>query len=154
MEIDIEERVQRARDYFKSGYNCAQSVTMAYSDIFGVDTKFTAKLTSAFGGGMGRMREVCGTVSGMAFIAGLVSPADNPADMEARKRNYALIQEFAESFREKNGSIVCGELLGIGHKIESPMPAERTAEYYRKRPCVEYVADAARIIGEYLAAKG
>lgn len=150
MKIDIEERVQRAREYFRSGYNCAQSVVLAYCDVFGLDPAFAAKLTSAFGGGMGRMREVCGTVSGMAFLTGLISPADNPSDMEARKRNYALIQELAGEFRQRNGSIVCRELLGLGRTQESPMPSERTAEYYRKRPCAEYVADAARIVGEYL----
>lgn len=150
MKIDIDERAERAREYFRSGYNCAQSVVMAYCDVFELDPTLTAKLTSAFGGGMGRMREVCGTVSGMALLAGMISPADNPADMEARKRNYALIQEFAGEFRLKNGSIVCRELLGLGRTKESPMPSARTPEYYRKRPCTEYIADAAKIVGAYL----
>lgn len=169
-QLDIERRVRLARENFRNGYNCAQSVVLAYHDLWALDRETAAASMSAFGGGMGRMREVCGTVSGMAFLAGMISPATDPKNMAARKENYALIQNFAGKFREMNGSIVCRELLGLVPKnpqpaadgsgsrqaavgIESPAPSERTAEYYRKRPCEEYVADAARIVGEYIAAK-
>jgi len=174
METDIEKRIKSARENFRAGYNCAQSVVLAYRDLRSLDEETAAALSSAFGGGMGRMREVCGAVSGMAFIAGMISPATNPKNMAERKENYALIQKFAEEFRLENGSIVCRELLGLVPKPtastertnaasnsatasqnsgtqESPMPSERTTEYYRKRPCEEYVATAARIVGEYLA---
>ena len=114
-----------------------------------------AALSSGFGGGMGRMREVCGSVSGMVMLAGLMAPADNPSEKEWRTRNYALVQEVAGEFRIINGSIVCKELLGLvpmgssaTTAMESPEPSDRTPEYYKKRPCEELVGISARIIGE------
>ena len=150
--INVEERVAKARAYFESGYNCAQAVVMAYNDIMSLTEDDAAKIAAPFGGGMGRLREVCGTVSGMTMLAGAIQPSFDPKNMEERKANYALVQEFAAAFREENGDIVCRRLLGLEpmHPQESPMPSERTAEYYKKRPCVEYVASAARIVGEYL----
>lgn len=154
IDIDIEERVTRAVGYFKSGYNCAQAVVMAYDDIMDLSVEALAKIAAPFGGGMGRMREVCGTVSGMTFIAGAILPAINPQNLEERKANYALVQHFAQRFRQENGDIVCRRLLGLepmAERSETPMPSQRTEEYYRKRPCAEYVASAARIVAEYLA---
>lgn len=151
--INVEERVSLARQYFESGYNCAQAVVMAFNDVMGMDRDAVAKLAAPFGGGMGRMREVCGTVSGMTMLAGAISPSFDPKNMDERKANYALVQEFAEQFRKVNGDIVCRRLLGLEpreEQKETAMPSERTPEYYRKRPCVEYVATAARIVGEYL----
>ena len=144
-EKDIEARVEKARALFQEGYNCAQAVFLTYSDMFGMDTALAAQLTASFGGGMGRMREVCGTVSGMAMIAGLMEPANDPKDKEAKARNYALVREFADAFRQKNGSIICRELLGLDKKEGNASVAPR------KRPCVEFVATAARIVGEKLA---
>lgn len=154
--IDIEERVAKARRLFKEGgYNCCQAVVLAYSDIFGLDDKTAASLSSGFGGGMGRLREVCGSVSGMVFLSGLISPADDPSDKKGRTANYALVQEMASEFKAINGSIVCRELLGIvpsgsseSPVRESPEPSDRTQEYYRKRPCEELVGISARIAGE------
>lgn len=154
MTINIEERVERARNYFLEGYNCAQAVVMAFDDIMAMDVAQLARLAAPFGGGMGRMREVCGTVSGMAMVAGAIAPSNNPKNLEERKTNYALVQTFAESFRQENGDIVCRRLLGLEpvvERAETAMPSERTAEYYKKRPCVEYVACAARIVAEHLA---
>ena len=151
MQIDIDERVIKARNFFTSGYNCAQAVALAYDDVIGADVQTIARLTASFGGGMSRLREVCGAVSGMAFVAGSLIPADNPLDIAAKKQNYALMQSFAEAFRKEHGSIVCRELLGLIQQKDEPTPSERTTEYYRKRPCVEYVATAARIIGEHIA---
>lgn len=151
MKIDIEERVAKAKKLFKEdGYNCCQAVVLAYNDLFGLDDKLAASLSSGFGGGMGRMREVCGSVSGMVFLSGLISPADDPSVKTARTANYALVQEMAGKFREINGSIVCKELLGlVPSKVqESPEPSDRTAEYYKKRPCEELVGISARIVGE------
>ena len=156
IEIDVNERVERAKEYFKSGYNCAQAVVMAYNDIMDMSVEQVAKLAAPFGGGMGRMREVCGTVSGMAMLAGAIKPAVNPQNLEERKENYALVQHFADKFRVENDDIVCRRLLGLEpmvERAETPMPSERTSEYYKKRPCVEYVGCAARIVGEYLATK-
>ncbi len=150
--INLEERVQKARDLFLDGYNCTQAVFLAYNDLFDIEDQFAAKICASFGGGMGRLREVCGAVSGMFFAAGQIEPAYDPSDKASKTRNYALVQSFAEQFREKNGAIVCRELLGLNVKKEDPVPSDRTPEYYKKRPCVEYIASAARIIGERLLA--
>lgn len=152
-DFDLEERVQMARDNFKvHGYNCCQSVLLAYADVIGIDPETAAVLTSGFGGGMGRLREVCGSVSAMFMAAGFISPAADPSIKTDRTANYALIQELAGKFREQNGSIVCKELLGLAPRstIESPEPSDRTPEYYRKRPCEDLIACSARILGEKL----
>ena len=148
MKVNIEERVARAKELFTSGYNCAQAVFIAYHDLAEMDESMAAKISAPFGGGMGRLREVCGAVSGMTLCAGQLAPNALPNDNESKKKCYAMVQELAEKFRQENGSIVCRELLGLSQQKDNPTPSERTAEYYRKRPCVEYVATAARIIGE------
>ena len=139
-----------AAELFLSDSNCAQAVLEAFGDVTGLEKSLAAKLASSFGGGMGRLREVCGAVSGMSLIAGFLAPCPDPAVRQAKAATYALVQEFAERFRAENGAIVCRELLGLACRKEEPVPAERTAEYYKKRPCVELVACAARIVGEYL----
>ncbi len=146
--IDVEERAERARTYFTSGYNCSQSVALTFADLFEVDPTLMATIASSFGGGMGRLREVCGAVSGMAIIAGFMIPATDITDSAAKKANYALIQQLAETFRAQNGSIVCRELLGLTCRKEDPTPSARTTEYYKKRPCADLVADAARFVAE------
>ena len=154
--INVEERVERAENYFKAGYNCAQAVVMAFDDVMQMIPDQLARLVAPFGGGMGRMREVCGTVSGMAFVAGAIAPSADPSNLEERKQNYALVQHFADEFRRENGDIVCRRLLGLEpmvERAETAMPSERTPEYYKKRPCGEYVGSAARIVAEYLANK-
>ena len=159
MNINIDERVAKARRLFKEeGYNCCQAVVLAYNDVFGIEDDAAAAMSSGFGGGMGRMREVCGSVSGMVMLAGLMAPAADPSIKVDRTRNYALVQEMAGKFREINGSIVCKELLGLvpmGNSqiiiSESPEPSDRTPEYYKKRPCEELVGISARIVGEKIA---
>ena len=148
--INAEERAARAKEYFNQGYNCAQSVALAFADITDLDEEMVAKITASFGGGLGRLREVCGAVSGMAFLASFISPCPSADNAEAKKANYALVQEFAEQFRQQNGSIVCRSLLGLDRPKDEPTPSPRTAEYYKKRPCSEYVYDAALIVGKYL----
>ena len=148
--LDVEARAEQAVTYFKSGYNCAQAVYMAYADFFGMEPKTAAVIAAPMGAGIGRMREVCGTVSGAALIAGLAIPCDNPTDMAAKTRCYALVQQVADRFREANGSIICRELLGIAPIKESPVPSPRTENYYKKRPCVELVRMSATFIGEAL----
>ena len=150
VKFSAEERALRAKEFFNKGYNCAQSVALAYADITSLDEEMVAKITASFGGGMGRLREVCGAVSGMAFVASFISPCPTADNAEAKKANYALVQHFAEKFREQNGSIVCRQLLGLEQPKDEPTPSPRTAEYYKKRPCAEYVYDAALIVGEYL----
>lgn len=156
--FNIEERVEKARRLFKEGgYNCCQAVVLAYNDVFGLEDELAASLSSGFGGGMGRMREVCGAVSGMVMLAGMIRPASDPSVKNWRTANYALVQEMAGEFKEINGSIVCKELLGLvpmgsctPAPKESPEPSDRTPEYYKKRPCEEMVSIAARIVGEQI----
>lgn len=153
VKINPIERAERAKALFNEGYNCAQSVALAYADITPLDEKMVATITASFGGGLGRLREVCGAVSGMAFVASFISPCPTATDATAKKQNYALVQEFAEKFRQQNGNIVCRSLLGLDRPKDDPTPSPRTEEYYKKRPCAEYVYDAALIVGEYLASK-
>ena len=148
MKVNIDERVALARELFTSGYNCAQSVFIAYRDLAKMDEQTAATISAPFGGGMGRLREVCGAVSGMTMCAGYIAPNAQPNDNVNKKLCYSMVQELAEKFRQENGAIVCRELLGLSQQKDNPTPSERTAEYYRKRPCVEYVATAARIVGE------
>ena len=148
--LDVEARAEQAVTYFKSGYNCAQAVYMAYADLFDMDPKTAAVIAAPMGAGIGRMREVCGTVSGAALIAGLAIPCDDPHDLDSKTRCYALVQQVAERFRQENGSIICRELLGIAPIKESPTPSPRTEAYYKKRPCVELVRMSATFIGEEL----
>ena len=148
--IDVAARAEQAVTYFKSGYNCAQAVYMAYANLFGMDTKTAAVIAAPMGAGIGRMREVCGTVSGAALIAGLAIPCDNPDDMTSKTRCYALVQQVAERFRLENGSIICRELLGMRQGADKPEPSERTPQYYRTRPCAALVGYSARILAEYL----
>ena len=151
--IDINQRVAKAKEYFNSGYNCCQAVVLAYADIIALEPTLAATISASFGGGMGRLREVCGAVSGMTMVAGFLSPCPTADDPAAKKANYSLVQHFAERFREQNGAIVCRTLLGLDHPKDEPTPSARTAEYYKKRPCAELVGDAARIIAEYLLEK-
>ena len=153
VKFSAEERALRAKEFFNKGYNCAQSVALAYADVTSLDEEMVAKITASFGGGMGRLREVCGAVSGMAFVASFLSPCPTTDNAEAKKANYALVQHFAEKFREQNGAIVCRTLLGLDRPKDEPTPSPRTAEYYKKRPCAEYVYDAALIVGNYLQNK-
>lgn len=142
---------EKARALFKEGYNCAQAVLLAFGDKTGMDPETAAMLSSSFGGGMGRMREVCGAVSGAFMAAGLLNGYSDPAARAEKAAHYARIQRIAAAFRAENGSIICRELLdGEAGRSTTPTPDARTAEYYRKRPCVQLVGDAARILAEEL----
>ena len=152
MKVNPQERAEQAREYFTSGYNCAQSVFLAYQDITGIDEVLAATISAPFGGGMGRLREVCGAVSGMTMVAGFIAPNSQPNDNENKKNCYATVQALAEEFRAENSSIVCRELLGLAQQKDDPTPSPRTGEYYKRRPCAEYVAIAARIVGEKINA--
>lgn len=141
---------QKAEMLFKQGYNCSQAVLLAFCDELNLDKETAARLASSFGGGIGRMREVCGAVSGMCMVAGLCKGYSDPKDMEGKKRHYSLIQKMANEFKEKNSSIICRELLGLSAGADSPSPSPRTAQYYKKRPCVELVGIAAEIAAKEL----
>ena len=141
---------QKAEMLFKQGYNCSQAVLLAFCDELNLDKETAARLASSFGGGIGRMREVCGAVSGMCMVAGLCKGYSDPKDMEGKKRHYSLIQKMANEFKEKNSSIICRELLGLSAGADSPSPSPRTAQYYKKRPCAELVGIAAEIAAKEL----
>lgn len=143
-------RGDKAKELFLEGYNCSQSVAGAFADEMGMDFKSVVKMVSSFGGGMGRLREVCGTVSGMFFVAGVLYGYDEPKDFEGKKELYARIQKLAGLFQKKTGSIVCRELLGLEGKDSSPVPSQRTKEYYEKRPCPEMAKLAGDILEEYI----
>ena len=135
-----------ASENFKSGYNCAQSVFLAFAEDFGFDKETALKLSSSFGGGMGRLREVCGAVSSMFAIAGLKEGYTTPNDDEIKAKHYELIQNLAEKFKSKFGTIICRELLELPEGKDSPIPSKRTEEYYQTRPCEAFVCYAAEII--------
>lgn len=141
---------EEAKAYFKEGYNCSQAVVLAFCEEIGIEKSKLLRMVSSFGGGMGRMREVCGAVSGMFFVTGALFGYDDPKDMQAKKELYSRVQELAARFKAENGSIICRELLGIEGKDSSPVPSERTEEYYKKRPCPEKTASAARLLEEYI----
>ena len=139
-----------AGDLFLGGYNCAQSVVLAFCDVTGLEKDFAARMASPFGGGMGRLREVCGAVSGMLMVLGLLYGYDTPGDDISKKAQYQDVQALCGQFREEVGSIVCREILK--NPSTDPTPSPRTAEYYAKRPCARMVVTAARILDGYIAA--
>ena len=139
---------EKAAELFLQGYNCAQSMMVAYCDVTGLTREFAAKLSSSFGGGMGRMREVCGAVSGMLMVAGLLYGYDTPGDDVSKKELYTQVQALAAGFRESCGSIVCREILK--NPPTDPTPSPRTAEYYKTRPCARMVKTAADLMDEFI----
>jgi C_GCAxxG_C_C family probable redox protein len=142
---------ERAVELFKEGFNCAQSVFTAFSHRFGIDEDTAKRISAGLGGGVGRMREVCGAVSGAAMVIGSLVAATEGHDAEGKQKNYELVQEFAKRFTEENGTVICRELLGLDVANEkSPKPEKRTAEYYHKRPCVELVECAAAILQDII----
>ncbi len=141
----------KARELFLEGYNCAQAVFCAFEDVTGLDRETAAKAASSFGGGMGRLREVCGTMSGALLVLGLLHGYADPKDPEAKKLHYHRVQEFARRFREKSGSIICRELLENVPVTPGQEPEARTAEYYARRPCPQLAWQAAAIVDEMLA---
>lgn len=165
--MTVEEASNRAEKLFNSGYNCAQSVFATFADEIGIDLKIALKISQGFGGGMGRMREVCGTVSAMVMVISYLFGSDDASDKKSKDECYKAVQQVSDEFRKMNGSIICRELLGlvpmgqseaalknkepIEHKVESSVSSERTLEYYKKRPCALLCRDAAGIVAEFLA---
>ena len=141
------DKAEQARQLFLSGANCAQAVLGAFHRECGLDFDAAMRLASGFGGGMGRLREVCGAVSGMFLVANLRRGYSDLSDKEAKDAHYAFIQKLAAEFRAETGSSVCRELLGLAQKqSDAPVSEARTPEYYRKRPCADTVALAAAIL--------
>ena len=143
------DRGMKAAQLFLDGYNCAQAVAVTFCDLMNLDEKTTARMVSAFGGGMGRLREVCGAVSGMFFVLSYLYGYDDPNDV-TKKELYCAVQELADKFRQANGSIVCREILK--NPPTDPTPSPRTEEYYKLRPCARMVLTAATLMEEFIAA--
>ena len=144
---ELEKRTEQALTYFNDGYNCSQAVFMAYSDLYDMDKELAAKISSSFGGGMGRLREVCGAVTGMFMVLGLHYPATDVKDKAAKTTNYAAVQRTAAEFKQEMGSFICADLLNIKRAPENPTPSERNVKYHALRPCDRCVAMAAEILG-------
>ena len=140
----------KAAKLFAEGYNCAQAVAVAFCDVTGMEESCMAKLSSSFGGGMGRMREVCGAVSGMLMVLGqLYGYVENGENDCHKKEHYQLVQSLAGAFREECGSIICREILKS--PASDPIPTPRSEEYYANRPCARMVMTASRLLDEYIA---
>ena len=156
-EQELDVRVSRAVDYFMQGYGCCQSVVAAFSDLYGMDEEMALKVGAGFGGGVGRLRMMCGAVSGLVVLAGLDCGENDGSNREGKSACYKVVQDMLEQFKQANGSIICAEILGLqGHEkaVSTYEASPRTAEYYKTRPCAAKVESAARIFANYLRQKG
>ncbi len=155
MRKELEERVARAVDNFMQGYGCCQSVVAAFADLYGLDETMAKRIAAGFGGGVGRMRMMCGAVSGIVILVGLDCGQTEGADRQGKSACYKVVQQLLAESKEENGSLICAELLGL----KGPVPmgnyvaSERTKEYYKQRPCAAKVESAARIFARYLDQK-
>ena len=146
----MSDKGDKAYGYFTQGYNCSQAVAMAFSEELGLDKEKIARIAGGFGGGMGRMREVCGTFSGIVMVLSQLYGYSDPNDNETKKDLYEKVRALAERFKQDNGSIICRELLGLDKAEKSATPEPRTSEYYKKRPCPELCRYAADILDEFI----
>lgn len=155
--MNNEDRIARAVQLFKSGYNCAQSVTAAFADIYGYTEEQALTMSAGFGGGIGRMRMTCGAFCGATILAGMDCGCTDAKNRDGKSANYKVVQDMADKFKTENGSLICADLLGLNGAIPktmtSPEASERTPEYYKTRPCAQKVECAARIFAEYLENK-
>ena len=154
---ELDERVNRAVDNFMQGYGCCQSVVAAFADLYGLDDTLAKKIAAGFGGGVGRLRMMCGAVSGIVMLVGLDCGQTEGSDREGKSACYKVVQDLLDKSKEENGSLICAEILGLeGHEkaASSYVASARTAEYYKTRPCAAKVESAARIFANYLKAKG
>ncbi len=150
----MSQKADVAKELFLSGYNCSQAVFGAFCEDFGIDRKLGLKLSSGFGGGVARKRQVCGAVSGAVMVLSLVQGYSEAENTEQKQKLYAEIRKVLDEFEQETGSIVCKELLGLKEKESSPVPEARSKEYYRKRPCAELVYLSAKCVEEYLKKLG
>ena len=149
-------RVEQAVDNFMQGYGCCQSVVAAFADLYGLDDTMAKRIATGFGGGVGRMRMMCGAVSALVILVGLDCGQTEGSDREGKSACYRVVQQLLERSRQQNGSIICAELLGLNgyeRAHSSYVASERTAEYYKKRPCAAKVENAARLFAQYLVDK-
>ena len=143
-------KADRAKELFLEGYNCAQAVFGAFCEDFGIDFETGVKLSSGFGGGISRRREVCGAVSGAVMVLSMKYGYDDADAIEEKKALYKKVQEVLANYEAEVGSIICRELLGLSEKVSDPTPEERNEKYYAKRPCAELVYLSAKFTEEYM----
>lgn len=144
------DHVKAAEELFVGGYNCAQAVLGAFCDVTGLDRELALRMSSSFGGGMGRMREVCGTCSAMFMVAGILYGTGSELDDKDKGEHYKRIQELADMFKAEHETIICRELLKGLAVTKTPEPEKRTEQYYKVRPCVRFVRTAAEILDRYI----
>lgn len=152
-EQQLDERVARAVENFMAGYGCCQSVVAAFADLYGLDDTLAKKIAAGFGGGVGRMRMMCGAVSGIVMLVGLHCGQTEGSDREGKSACYKVVQELLEESRQQNGSLICAEILGLKGYEKAPcsyVASARTAEYYKSRPCAAKVESATRIFANFL----
>lgn len=150
---ELENRVGRAVELFKTGFNCSQSVVAAFADLYGFNEQQALRMAASFGGGIGRMRLTCGAACGMFMLVGLDCGATEGSDREGKSKNYAEVQKLAKKFEQETGSLTCANLLGLKKPEGSPVAEKRTSEYYKKRPCPKMIETAARIFASYIKEK-
>lgn len=153
---ELDARVAKAVDNFMAGYGCAQSVVAAFADLYGLDEEMAKRIAAGFGGGVGRMRMMCGAVSGIVMLVGLDCGQIEGSDREGKSACYKVVQQLLERSRQDNGSLICAEILGLKGYEKAHCSYEaspRTAEYYKTRPCAAKVESAARIFADYLRNK-
>ena len=135
-----------ARELFLSGANCAQAVLGAFAEECGLDLESALRMASGFGGGFARMREVCGTVSGMYLVMNLLYGYSDLQDKKVKDLHYCRLRRLSDLFQKETSSVICRDLLSLGKGQEdSPESSERTSQYYQKRPCADLAALAASI---------
>lgn len=140
---------EKAVELFYEGYNCSQAVFGAFAEQLGLPQDMVMKIASSFGGGIGRLREVCGACSGMLMAAGMLYGYSTPETGDIKKEHYALVRELCDEFKKENGSIICHEILGAQAEIGGT-PEARTESFYKKRPCVKCIRSAAEILERYI----
>ena len=153
---DFDERIARAVENFMAGYGCCQSVVAAFSDLYGLDDTLAKRIAAGFGGGVGRLRMMCGAVSGLVMLVGLDCGQTEGSDREGKSACYKVVQDLLAKSKEENGSLICAEILGLkGYEkaVSNYIASPRTAEYYKTRPCAAKVESAARIFANYLKEK-
>jgi len=155
-EKELQDRVAKAVENFMAGYGCCQSVVVAFADLYGMEREMALKVAAGFGGGVGRLRMMCGAVSGIVMLVGMDCGQIEGSDNAGKSACYKVVQELLERSKQDNGSLICAEILGLKgyEKAENNYVASpRTAEYYKTRPCAAKVESAARIFAEYLRGK-
>lgn len=155
MTQDLQQRIDSAVDHFMSGYGCCQSVVAAFADIYGFTEEQALRISAGFGGGVGRMRMMCGAVSALVILVGMDCGQTEGSDRAGKTACYKVVRQLLEESERENGSLICAEILGLkGDKARcSYVPSERTLEYYKTRPCAAKVESAARIFAGYLSKK-